>query len=137
MAKLTYFPDLGPQGWTDSIPIIIDKLMAHFFVSENSQTSIFPGKITSFPYLLQKYRTDPNGLATATQNALFDYFSRGFNNVATDCTIVDNMPDTSSLSLSIYIEFVDSKGDKHVVARVAESFDGKFTKLVNINNGVQ
>lgn len=129
-----YFPVLGALGWTNSTLLTLDHLMSDFFIAEFSQTSIFPGEIASFPYLLQKYRTDPVGLTRATQETLLNYFRRYFNNVVVECSLQN--PDTvdNDLSMSIYAEVTDATNHTYTVARMGEVIDGKFNRLVNINN---
>ena len=136
MAKTenNYFPVLGPLGWTNSTLLTLDHLMSDFFIAEFSQTSLFYGQITSFPYLLQKYRDDPTGLTRATQESLLNYFRHYFNNVVVECSLLNPETVENNLSMSIYAEVTDATNRSYTVARMDEIIDGKFNRLVNINN---
>lgn len=136
MAKVenNYFPVLGALGWTNSTLLTLDHLMSDFFIAEYSQTSIFYGQIASFPYLLQKYRDDPTGLTSATQETLLSYFRRYFNNVVVECTLANPDTEENNLSMSIYAEVTDNTNHTYTVARMGEIINGKFSRLININN---
>ena len=129
------FPHLGPHGWTDSVTVTADLLLAQFMVAEYSQTYVYRGKVSSWPYIQQLHNGESIAYAQAMQEQLVLYFSRYFNNVSAEVTAETNVNTPSIDAISIYLEFTDESGTVYQIARLANLVDGKFAKLIAINNG--
>ena len=127
-------PSMSTDGWvTDSVQIA-DYLMSHFFLSEFSQTALYPKQVSSLPYLIEIYKKSPKATADAIQKTLVIYFSRYFNNVVVQCQNRDDPSDDRKAIVDIFIEYVDSDGKLYSFAKAAEMIEGKFNKIVEINN---
>lgn len=74
-------PTLTTSGWVDDVVSMSNHLMDHFIVAHHSQTHFYKGHVASLPYLVQRYSKDPHRLAQQTQDTLYRYLSRYFDQV--------------------------------------------------------
>ena len=74
-------PTLSLDAWVNSTELKCDYLLSHFIVSEYSRTLVYYQKISSLPWLIQKYKNDMNGLENAVRNQLSRYFGKYFPKV--------------------------------------------------------
>lgn len=109
--------------------------MAHFFASNYSQSYVYHGQVKSFSYILQKNNGDVQQTASETEAALVAHFSGYFTDVQADVTGSIDRDNPSKGTLSIVLNFKDSKGNSYDIQRVTELLDGKFSKIITINNG--
>lgn len=127
-------PTLSTDGWVETPIIKADRLFAHFFVSEYSQTFLYKGNVTSFPYIIQNNKEDPSGTASAVKISLTNYFNRYYENcdVAVDWKMAPE--DTARVELEIYVELLDSDGVKFSLGNTVTLIDSKVEKVVKLNN---
>lgn len=128
------FPSLSEDGWVTSSQRIADKMLAHFFVSDYSQTIMFPGLITSFPYILAINHGNIPAICSETRGALENYFSNYFQKVAVSVEDVTDQNNPSRAALSIAIDFVDDTGQQYSVGQAIQVVDSVFKKVANIIN---
>lgn len=134
MAGDVLFPSLSEDGWVDSTPRKADYMMAHFVAADFSQSYIYAGKVTSFPYILAVNQGNMGAILSQTQHALMNYFSAYFQQVDVSVTEVPN--DGSSVAIiSIVINFIDASGQTYSFAKLIKTMDSKFLEIVDINNG--
>lgn len=134
MSNTRVMPSLSEDGWVNDPLQIADYLMSHFFLSEYSQTALFPKQVSSLPYIIFEHQGNPNNTAEKIKSVLTTYFSRYFNNVVVQTGYRDDDEDPSKSIIDLFIEFVDSVGKTHSFSRVAELLNGKFNRIVQINN---
>ena len=73
-------PDLSVKGWITSPLEKADKLLAHFYAAEFSQSNLFPEDVHSFTYILQKNLNNQKGLEVDLVDSLTRYFNKYFIN---------------------------------------------------------
>lgn len=135
MSKPILFPSLDQQGWVSSSSSIADFIFSHFFVSDYSQTQLYLGEVTSFPWILVQNQNDMIQAASATRVALSRYFSRYFNNVAVEVSQGPDPTNPSKVQFTIYVSFTDGEGKDYVLGKLLEVMESKISKVININNG--
>lgn len=127
-------PTMSSDGWVFESLHMADYLMSDFFLSEYSQTALYPNTITSLPYIIEANKESPERIAEKIQDGLEVYFSRYFKNVIVQASYRDDPTSGSKAIVDVFIEYVDSEGKTHSFAKGAEIIDGKFNRIVEINN---
>ena len=130
----TYYPSLSENGWVQDSLQKADALFADFLVAEYSQSTLYPGQVSSMTYLIQKGSGDPTYTAELLENALSDYFAKYFNNIT--CSVTYPTGQTSSrVFLNIALAFEDPNNSKtYSLTRVATLQDSKVVAIENLNN---
>ena len=80
----------------------LDRLMSDFYEAEWSQSYLFQGAITSFPYILQMYQDDTTKVANKTRDSLVTYLGKYFDNVEIESGVMETNSSTS-YNLRIYV----------------------------------
>lgn len=127
-------PSLSGDGWVQDPVQIADYLMSHFYLSEYSQTALFPKQVSSLPYIIYKNQGDPGKTAEDMRLTLTTYFSRYFSNVTVQTSYRDDEEDASKSIVDCFLEFTDHTGKVHSFSKSAEIINGKFNRIVQINN---
>jgi hypothetical protein len=127
-------PILDENGWLTEPAPKADQLMAWYFVSEESQTSLYLGSITSLPAQIQKYGNDPLLLQTNVGSDLEKYFGRYFDQVAADITVNVNTSATDErMNLIVRVTVMQDNVNLDVGALVSY-LNGKVVEIIRINN---
>lgn len=129
-------PSLSVDGWVKDPLQIADYLMSHFYLSEFSQTALFPKEVTSLPYIIFQNKGNPSATASAIKDRLSVYFSRYFNSVVVQTDYREDVDDATKSIIDCFVEFVDEEGKTHSFGKSAELINGKFNGIVYINNYV-
>lgn len=135
MANQVSFPSLSEDGWIRSNQKIGDNMLAHFLVSNFSQTILYPGLISSFPYILAVNDGNISAIISETQRVLGAYFGHYFERVAVEVLEIDNLISPSKAIVSIAVDFMDSAGLQYSVGESIRLVDSVFEKVTAINNG--
>lgn len=137
MSSNYLLPMLDTDGWLNTPIKVADALLSHFFLSDYSQTAVFPGSVASFAWIVSRYAGDVGQIASQTQSILADYFSTQFNNVDIQVASLQNTTVTINVfELTLYMTFVDGDGVTQNLARIVQ-YDGlKVTNIIAVvNNG--
>ena len=132
--KNVLLPSLSLDGWVGSTAEKSDYLLSHFFLSEKSQTALYPGKVSSLPAIIQEYKNDMIGVTNAVRETLLVYFSRYFYDVVSECEYQEEPEDSSRVSLKIFVSFMDNNGQVYNLGRLATIMNSKIEKIANYNN---
>lgn len=128
-------PTLSSKGYIRTTQEKIDHLLAYALLSNASQSTIFRGEITSLQELIQRTQGDRVGLQAQCDTLFNGYFSRYFDDVATDIQVQDDPKDGRKLILRIYIQVRD--GNKTIsVGHSIQFLDGQFQKVIRNNEGM-
>lgn len=73
----------------------LDNLMSDFYEAENSQSYLFTGHISSFPYIIQMYERDPEVVVAKFRDTLTKYLGKYFDTVAVEAVKADSDSSTS------------------------------------------
>jgi hypothetical protein len=129
-----YFPSLSEDGWVTNTIIKANYLFAHFFIAEYSQTTLYPGYVSSLPYIIEQGMGDPNETANLLNKALSNYFTRYFNNV----TVEVDYPlgqEGSRVYLTIFVSFDGPNGQTYSLGKIINMVNSKVISIENLNNG--
>lgn len=80
----------------------LDRLMSDFYEAEYSQSYLFYGSITSFPWILQMYQSDGDLVSSKMRSKLMTYLEKYFDSVEVESSVLDNGT-AVSYDLSLYI----------------------------------
>jgi hypothetical protein len=135
--KTKYLPGLDPMGWISDVNQVIERLFGHFFLSDYSQTAIYPKAVSSFAKVMSNYDTyDVINLIVDLRTTLTNYYKNYFDQViceVSESTDPDYPADSSRFSLVIYLEVVDN--DKsYLLTRAIEVVNGKTASIIKLNN---
>lgn len=83
---------LGKEGKLEDPDLKIDYLMCCFFFSKAHQTTLFLGKITSLPQIIQQYGSSPNSIREAVETSLAAFLNKFFTTAAVEVTVEDSEP---------------------------------------------
>lgn len=124
-------PSLSKDGWVKSPVRTADYLFSHLFLAEYSQSYLFSGSITSLPYILAMYETDPSGYTAELEKSLNKYFSKYFDNVEITSDIISS--DSRNVEVALYLSFT-SDGVVYNLSKVVHYLDSKVAKIMDSSN---
>lgn len=126
---------LTTDGWTKSSIHVADQMLSDFFLSEYSQSAMWPDKVKSFPWLMQRYADDAVQLAQQVQAILQSYFTEQFTDVSVEVVAdpVDNSINANTLSF--FLSFTDDTGETFNLNRLLRYSNLKIVEIVNILQG--
>lgn len=134
MANKKFYPSLSEDGWVNNSVKLADKLLSDFFISDFSQTYLYSGAVSSFPWIIQNKQGNIAETAALVQKTLNVYFSRYFNNVVVESQDQTSVDSPSKGQITLYIKFTDSEGIEYVVGKLLEVADMQISKIINLNN---
>lgn len=134
MSSKVVIPSLSEDHWASGSIKVADILLSHFFLSDYSQTYLYPGMVSSLPWILQETQNDMARTLTLAQSTLSNYFNKHFNNVVVEVSEVENKTNPSKAQISLYIQFTDNDKKEYVIGKLLEIADTKITKIINQNN---
>jgi hypothetical protein len=109
----------------------LDCLMSDFFEAEHSQSYLFFNQVTSFPWIIQQYQTDPNEIINQLRVRLRPYLLRYFDDVDIECALIDNQVTTTSYSIRLYVEVQqDGALPVNLVNQINISDNNKFERSI-------
>jgi len=129
----TPVPTLSPNGWVNTPEGKTDILMSHFFVSEESQSYLYAGNITSLPAIINKYCNDIDKCCSAIAGSLEEYLARYFDMATAEVTSDVRTVTGTSVSISVYCSIVD-QGMQYSVGHLINVTDSKINKIIKLNN---
>jgi hypothetical protein len=120
-------PSLDTRGFITDGVTKFSMLMAHIFIADYNQTSLYPGMVTSLPKIIEQAGQDPSTIAATIQQAISSYLSAYYHS----STVVVNIPnaDLSALKVNVDIQ-VEDEGT--VVQSQTWQFVSKNNVLANI-----
>ncbi len=135
------YPSLTPAGWISENYKKADMALAHFFVSQYSQSNLYKGKVSSLPYLIQQFGNDPQSLARQVESNVLTLFNRYFGeedgNVVVSVNVSIEFPTAGDesryevrLDAGIAINGVNSSLGKLINVK-----DSTLIKITELNNG--
>lgn len=125
--KQIVLPVLGGEGWVTDTANQISILMAQALVADYSQTTIYADSVTSIPYIVAQYQTDPLNMAIKLEDALMTYYKRYFTQV----TVTVTYDDTPGITYPLYISIiVVDNGTSYSLANVASIDKGILTAVL-------
>lgn len=134
MANKKHYPSLSEDGWVNNSVKLADKLLSDFFISDYSQTYLYSGAVSSFPWIIQNKQGNVTETAALVQSTLNVYFSRYFNNVVVESQDQTSADSPSKGQITLYVKFTDDDGIEYVVGKLLEIADMNITKIINLNN---
>lgn len=135
MTGAVLYPSLSEDGWISSTSKSADLLFSHFFVSNYSQSYVYAGYVSSFPYILAINHGDISAIIQATRKALEDLFGRFFQNVDVAVTEIPNAVSPSQVQLEIVVNFTDYANVQCSLGDIIKMSNSTFERVAKINNG--
>lgn len=110
----------------------LDCLMSDFFEAEHSQSYLFFNQVTSFPWILQQYQSQPEEIVNQLRVRLRPYLLRYFDDVQIECALVNNET-TTTYSIRLYTEVMqDGLPPINLVNQITVSDNNKFERTIAI-----
>ena len=131
---MAYVPDLSIKGWITNPLEKADKLIAHFYAAEQSQSNYFRNDVHSFTSILQRNLGNQTGLVSDLTSELTKYFGKYFTNVQVSVRVTDSPGSSSKQNVDMSISFEDVDGKKYDLSKVIELADSLFEKYTHLNN---
>lgn len=124
-------PSLSKDGWVNTPMKALDYLFSHIFLSDYSQTYIYYTRVTSIPYILFRNQLSVGDLSRDLKVSLEEYFSNYYDTV--NCEVVENESDSTSKSLTIFLEVIDDSR-VYTLSKVIKYSNSKVTSIIDYNN---
>ena len=128
-------PCLSPDGWVTDTATMADRLMAHFFASDYSQTHVFPDKVASIAAILQRNQNNMTRTQSDLRDSLRNYLEPHFSSVEVEVQISDNGGTTTVCTAYFYIKVVGFDGVEFNFSSIGNIVDSKFQAVLDVNNG--
>jgi hypothetical protein len=127
-------PSLSDDGWVLSSALRANYLMSHFFLSEYSQTSLYPDQVSSLPYIIQQNQGNISKTSTAIRSTLAGYLTKYFNDVNTQVDFVQDEINSTKYRIRIYVTFTDNDGITYNLGKLAVVENSKISSIADLNN---
>lgn len=86
-------PMLTTEGWVVDPKLQLNRIFAHIFLTDYSQSNIYAGKVTSLQYIIAEQGPNTNNIPEKLEKAISTILKRYFDNVE---VFVKEKPSTSS-----------------------------------------
>ena len=127
-------PDLSVKGWITSPLEKADKMLAHFYAAEFSQSNLFPDDVHSFTYILQKNLNNQKGLEVDLVDSLTRYFNKYFLNASAIVIVTDDHDSGSKQTVTISMTFETPDGKRFDLSDVVNVNGSLFNRYTLLNN---
>ena len=127
-------PDLSVKGWITSPLEKADKMLAHFYAAEFSQSNLFPDDVHSFTYILQKNLNNQKGLEVDLVDSLTRYFNKYFLNASVIVIVTDDNDSGSKQTVTISMTFETPDGKRFDLSDVVNVNGSLFDRYTHLNN---
>lgn len=132
-------PTLSGRGWLRTPAEKADQILSWFYVSDYSQSELFRGNITSFPYLVQRYGSDKSLLVSHTTSTLEAYFRRYMPNTFVDvtATYLDQEAQDGPYALNILLRGQNEDGTFWNYGDEIQVINSTFKRVMQgVNTGI-
>ena len=127
-------PTLSSSGWVSEVSEKADKAISYFFVSDHSQTALYPGNVSSLAYIVQQYGNDALALLSEMQRRVQTYMSHQFDEANVSVTLAAvTEPDNGQINLKLLIS-VQENGKEYSIGRLIKALNSKVQEIINLNN---
>lgn len=127
-------PTLSSSGWVSEVSEKADKAISYFFVSDHSQTALYPGNVSSLAYIVQQYGNDALALLSEMQRRVQTYMSHQFDEANVSVTLAAvTEPDNGQINLKLLIS-VKENGKEYSIGRLIKTLNSKVQEIINLNN---
>lgn len=129
-------PTLSTQGYVTEVAAKLDFLLTYFITTDVAQSTTFAKSMISLQAIVEAYSGDPQGTATEITNKLTAYLSRYYDavNIESKFSLSDPENSESLIKITTGINFTE-EGVTRSVTRAWQYYQGKFTRIVEANNG--
>lgn len=128
---------LGKAGVLKDPDAKIDYLMCCYFFTKYSQTTLFPGMLTSLTKTIQMYGNDPISIRREIQSDLSNFLKKFFTTAAVEVKIEDSGDDPG---INLLIDAIVSDGDSIIPSSRSVGYslmtkDSTLKSIVDVTNG--
>ena len=121
-------PELGAGGWVTDPLKTLDLVISHAFETDYSQSSIYPGNVTSIAYILSQYQNSPSRMVEEIQKALIRLLNRYFEAVDVLGSYTEYMDDNRyELKLDVTAK---RNGRSYNLTQVYNISNGRFNRVL-------
>lgn len=121
-------PTTDSVGWVKDLAQMADRLMSYAMTSNYSQSSLYPNRITSIPWIIKVSNNDPYTLEQNLRDALQGYFGRYFDIVEVEVLVSesnDTYLDESGLTIRLDLNIVH-QGYRHSLGRLIQTVNSQI-----------
>lgn len=128
-------PSLDTRGWVDDFSEKVDRLLAHFFLSDYNQTYFYFGNVTSLVKIIEERGNYIDAVISDINDKLGTYLGRYFQGVTVTSSVKarDEFNLLKDTIVTVAIQIEDPSGVKNF-SEVFQGLDGVFKKVADKNN---
>jgi hypothetical protein len=128
-------PTVTSKGWVTDAAGKADLLLSYAFTSQYSQTSLYPGQVTSLQFMVQQWGNSPMQIQNLMSQAFEIYFTRYYDRALVAITVIDptSLVD-GRLTVQLNAE-VTQDGVTYSVGRLVSFLNSTIVRIMNLNNG--
>lgn len=127
----TPVPSLSAAGWITAPADKADKLMAHFFEAEKSQTYLYGDNVSSLQWTVEQFGHNPNAMTQELRTTLERYLNRYYTSSTINVSVVDD--GTPRYELRVFIQVTDN-GKQYSFGKELQMNNGKLAKIISLND---
>lgn len=127
-------PTLSSSGFVSGIAEKADRLMSYYFVSEDSQSNLYRGQITSLPKQIQLLGNDEQALTSRITTELERLLGSYFDGVEVNVTTaIPNTQDPNRINVTVSATVAEN-GQQYSLAKLINVVNSRIVKIIDINN---
>jgi len=127
-------PTLSSSGFVSGIAEKADRLMSYYFVSEDSQSNLYRGQITSLPKQIQLLGNDEQALTSRITKELERLLGSYFDGVEVNVTTaIPNTQDPNRINVTVSATVAEN-GQQYSLAKLINVVNSRIVKIIDINN---
>ena len=126
----------GLLGRIDGAAEKLDYLFAAYFVSEQSQSNLYLGRVISLPFQIQAYAQDPVQLRQVMSSTLQSYLDPYFDQTDVRISVEDTVGDEGRLTVRVDATVVQDGATYSVGHAIQALASGKLVEIMKINNEI-
>lgn len=128
-------PTLGTQDFITDSANKFAQIFTDFLISDYNQTYLYPGEVTSAPYLVQQAGSDQNVQVRVFQDALSKYLRRYYDDVTVTVSVADLIDPAlqGGTNLSVIIQVTENT-TQTTYGRMITTANNTITNVTNLIN---
>lgn len=127
-------PSLSTSSWVNGVGEKADKILSYFFLSENLQSQLYAGNISSLPQIIQQYGDQQITLASKIEDALNKMLGGYFDSAQTQARV--KVIDGDESKLEILVDgIVTQDGVPYNIAKEIKATNSVIETIMDVNNG--
>lgn len=127
---------MSTQGWVTELSSKIDLLLSYYVSTDQEQSNVYRGSLSSLQYIVEQYSGDPLSTADQISRSIQTFLGRYYENVNAESKFELDNPSESqtTVKITLALNFTED-GVTYTANRLLTYFNGRFKAITEVNNG--